>query len=537
MKATFRHVIIVLFSIVLFSNCAKRGTPSGGPKDSIPPIIVRSSPENFTTQFSGDEIRIYFDEYIKLKDIQQNLIISPPLKYTPVITPLSTSKILKIKILDTLKENTTYSFNFGKSIVDNNEENEFEYYKYIFSTGDYIDSLTVTGQIKDAYLAKPDKPTTILLYERTESFMDSIIFSEKPTYITTTRDSTQQFELSNLKEGNYLLIALQEEVNNYIFEPKKDKIGFIDGVVSTPNDSSYVLSLFKEIPTYKIARPSHVSKNKIIFGYEGDATQMKLEPLTELPSDFSYTTYWDSKSDTLNYFFKPAFDLEQTDTLLYLAKNRLVEDTLIVKLKDLFADSLQIDKLGSTIVVPNDTLQIQVNNPIVAIDPEKIAIMDKDSVTVAFTTSLDKKYNLVNIVYPKTEAQQYQIELLPNAITDFFENTNDTLNFGARTLELSDYGELGMKLLNVKQYPILVELVGSKYKVVASKYLTKAEDLYFNYVSPDQYYFRIIYDENENGIWDTGNFLTRQQAEEVVYFPKKIDIRSNFFINETFNLE
>ncbi|MBL4663928.1 MAG: Ig-like domain-containing protein [Flavobacteriaceae bacterium] len=537
MNATFRHVLIVLTTILLFSNCAKRGTPSGGPKDSIPPMIIRSSPENFTTHFTGDEIRIYFDEYIKLKDLQQNLIISPPLEYQPIITPLNTSKVLKIKILDTLKENTTYSFNFGKSIVDNNEENEFEYYKYIFSTGDYIDSLTVKGKIEDALLARPDKPTTILLYEITESFNDSIIYSEKPTYITTTRDSTQTFELTNLKEGNFLLIALQEEINNYTFEPKKDKIGFIDGVISTPNDSTYTLSLFKEIPTYKIARPSHASKHKIIFGYDGVGDAIELTPITELPSNFTSTVYWDSQTDSLNYYFKPAIDIEQTDTLYFLAKNKLVTDTLIVKMRDLFADSLLVSRVGATVMIPRDTLKLGSNNPIISINSEKIKVMDKDSVAIPFTTSLNKKYNIASILFPKTELQQYRIELLPEALIDYFENTNDTLNYGVRTLELSDYGELGMTLQNVEQYPIIVELVSSKYKVVASQYLTENAPLYFNYLSPDKYYFRVIFDENENGKWDTGSFLDKRQPETVIYFPKKIDIRSNFFINESFTLE
>jgi hypothetical protein len=500
-------------------------------------VIVRSFPENFTTNFTGDEIRIYFDEYIKLKDLQQNLIISPPLEYQPVITPISTSKVLKIKILDTLKENTTYSFNFGKSIVDNNEENEFEYYKYIFSTGSYIDSLTVKGTIEDAVLARPDKPTTVLLYEITESFTDSLIYSEKPTYITTTRDSTQTFELTNLKEGNYLLLALQEEINNYTFQPKKDKIGFVNGTISTPNDSSYSISVFKEIPEYKIARPSHASKNRIIFGYEGNADSLQLRPISKLPADFESKIYWDRRADTLNYYFKPALEIAETDTLLFLAKNRLVLDTLIVKMRDLFSDSLQFNRLSNSKLIPRDTLKLQANNPITAIDAEKISVMDKDSVSVAVTALLDEKYNTASILFDKKDEQIYRVEILPNAFTDYFENTNDTLNYGVRTSELSDYGELGITLQNVKTYPIIVELVSSKYEVVATRYLTENTPLYFNYLIPDQYYFRIIYDENENKTWDTGNFLIRLQPEKVIYFPRQLDIRSNFFINETFSLE
>jgi hypothetical protein len=134
-KHRLLYIPIILLFLLSFVDCAKKGTPSGGPRDTIPPVIVKSSPENYSTNFEGKEIEIRFDEYIKLKDIQKELIISPPMKFNPVITPLSTSKSLKIKLIDTLKPNTTYSFNFGNSIVDNNEENKFPYFKYVFFHG------------------------------------------------------------------------------------------------------------------------------------------------------------------------------------------------------------------------------------------------------------------------------------------------------------------------------------------------------------------------------------------------------------------
>ena len=131
MKGKFLYIIFLLLLSFSFVDCAKRGNPDGGPRDSIPPVIVRSVPENYTTNFKGKEIRIYFDEYIKLKNIQQQLIISPPLDNQPTIYPFNTSKYVRVVFNDTLKENTTYSINFGNSIVDNNEENPFEYYKYV----------------------------------------------------------------------------------------------------------------------------------------------------------------------------------------------------------------------------------------------------------------------------------------------------------------------------------------------------------------------------------------------------------------------
>jgi len=210
---------------------------------------------------------------------------------------------------------------------------------------------------------------------------------------------------------------------------------------------------------------------------------------------------------------------------------------LAVRMRDLFADSLDISRLGSTNAIPRDTLKFQLNNPLISLNAELIKVTNKDSMRIPATTWIDESYNIASIIFDKTDEQQYTIEILPNAFIDFFENTNDTLTYRMRTLEVSDYGELSMALVNVKKYPIIVELVDSNYKVVESRYLTENTPLYFNYLEPDQYYFRIIYDENLNKIWDTGIFLEKIQPEKVIYLPKQIEIRPNFYINETFTLD
>jgi uncharacterized protein (DUF2141 family) len=537
MKSTFWKFLVLFISILCFSQCAKKGTPSGGPKDTIPPIILKSNPENYNTQFTGDEIRIYFDENIKLKDLQQNLIISPPLKYQPVITPLTSSKVLKIKILDTLKENTTYAFNFGTSITDNNEGNEFEYFKYVFSTGDYIDSLTVKGTINDVLLPFPDKKTTVMLYEISEMFKDSIIFSEKPTYITTTKVKDASFELTNLKDGTYLLLALQEETSNYTFQPKKDKIAFLENYITVPADTSYNLTLFKEIPDYKMTRPSHISKNKIDFGFEGTIDSLTITPITNLPEDFTSQILRDKQKDTLHYWFKPAINIEEQDTLRFLASRKGQLDTLVVKMRDLFADSLEIGKLSGNIITPKDSIKIGANTPLLSVNAEKIKVMDKDSVTYEAAVFLDKVKNEASLIFPKKDDNSYRITVLPEAIQDFFSTTNDTLKFAVKTNPISDYGTLRFSLQNIKEFPVLVELVNDTFKVVSSEYLTENKDVYFDYLTPNKYYLRIVYDTNKNKQWDTGSFLMKIQPEKVVYYPKQIEVRSNWDVNEVFILE
>ncbi|GAB5398632.1 MAG: Ig-like domain-containing protein [Aureisphaera sp.] len=503
-------------------------------------MIIKSNPENYTTLFDGNEIRIYFDEYIKLKDLQQNLIISPPLKYQPEITPLSTSKVLKIKILDTLRENTTYSFNFGKSIVDNNEENSFDYFKYVFSTGDFIDSLTVKGTVKDALLLKSEDPVTVMLYERNENFGDSIVYKEKPTYITTTRDTTYAFEITNIKEADFLMVALQESLNDYIFQPKTDKIGYLEEVVSTPTDSSYLIKMFKELPEYRMARPKYPSKQRIMFGYEGNVDSLAINPLFTAPEGYEYTTYWESRTDTLNYFFKPSFDLEVTDTLLFMANNRGQLDTLTVVMKDLYQDSLKISKLSPGTLILRDSVQLKGNNPLVDFDVEKVTVLDKDSTQIPVTTYIDTQYNVASMIFDKQEDQLYNIQILPEAFTDFYGNKSlDTLGYNFRTQTEADYGTITFTLQNANSFPILVELVDTKFKVIRKNYVTSAEDppSFFDYLEPDNYYIRIIYDMNSNGKWDTGNYLQKLQPEEVIYYPKPIEVRANWSLPETFILD
>tara|TARA_R110002049_G_scaffold80597_5_gene205018 strand:- start:368 stop:1972 length:1605 start_codon:yes stop_codon:yes gene_type:complete len=534
MKHRLLYIPIVLLFLLSFTDCAKKGNPSGGIKDSIPPVIVKSNPENYSINFSENEIRIYFDEYIKLKDLQKELIVSPPLKYPPTITPLSTSKVLKIKIDDTLKENTTYSFNFGNSIVDNNEENAFKYFKYVFSTGSYIDSLNLKGNIRDALLPKPEGPSTVLLYEVNENFQDSLIYSEKPTYITTTTDSIGSFELTNLKEGNYLLLALKEKSNDYTFQPKDDKIAFADRVISLPTDSTYTLTLFKETPDYKIARPSLIAKNHIVFGYEGEGDSLKVSISSQTPNTYKSKTYRDRLKDTLHYWFKPALE---NDSLVFIAKNKLYIDTLNVRMRDLYKDSLSAQIINPKALTPNDTLEIQVNTPIVTIDSEKLFVMDKDSVAVTASMSYTEETNVVKIAFPKKEEQNYSVQLLPGAFTDFYDKENDTISHIVRTRAASDYGTIELTLQNANEFPLIVQLVDAKFNVVSEEHISENRKVNFEHIIPAFYYIRIIYDQNSNQQWDTGSFLQRTAPEKIVYYPSKIEVRANWSLKETFILK
>lgn len=531
----FIRVLLFILSIVFLAECAKRGRPEGGPKDENAPIMVIAKPPHFTTNFREKEIKIYFDEYIKLKDIQTQLVVSPPLKYQPDITPQGTpSKYISIKILDTLKSNTTYTFNFGESVIDNTEGNILHNFKYIFSTGDIIDSLKVNGTVKDAFEREADKNITVMLYEFTKEFTDSIIYKEKPLYVANTLDTTA-WEITNIKEGKYLLVGLKDIAKNYLFNPKNDKIGFVKEVISVPKDTSYILSLFEESLPFKLQRAAEVKKNKMLIGYEGEADSIKIEPLFG-PDDFESITLFEKAKDTANVWFKGSV----ADSLLFRVKTGNVIDTAKVKFRSKEVDSLQISINAKGVLNLGDRIKIAGNIPLQSIDTSKVYFVDKDTLEVPYTYQLkrEKTEVFVEMDFDKKYNDRYNLTLYPDAVMDFLGNANkDTLNFNFTTKKPTDYGNLYLTLQNVKSYPIIVQLITEKGELIEEIYATEQQEYNFTNLPPTKYLVRVIYDDNKNKKWDAGNFLQKIQPEKVIYYPTVLDIRANWDMSETFLLE
>ncbi len=530
---TILWVLIALLTIV---NCAKRGSPTGGPKDEDPPKLTGAEPTLFSTQFDGKKIRITFDEYVKLKDLQKQLIISPPLDPGAYnVTPQgAASKYIDIKITDTLQENTTYTFNFGQSIVDNNEDNPYEYFKYVFSTGDYIDSLSVRGMVKDALNRNPDQFVSVMLYRVDSTYTDSIIYKQKPTYITNTLDSVTTFDISNVNEGKYLLVAIRDEATNFRFDQNTDKIGYHKEFITLPTDSLYELTMFKEAVNFEFGRPSHAAGNRITFGHTGDPEGMAVELISPKPDNYEAILLKDPSKDSLNYWFKPF----EADSLLFKVSKDTLSKAYTLKLRKLPEDSLQISLNQPRTLSLHEKLYIVGNTPITTIRKEMMSLIDKDSTAIDFNAVLDEEKNQVLVDFQPKYSQRYQLRLLPEAIKDLYGTVNDTLLFGLSTKSPSDLGNMQLQLVNVNFYPIIIQVTNDKGDVIREEYVTEARPEYiFDGIEPGKYYIRIVDDANKNGKWDTGNFLKRTQPERVRYHQGVIDLRANWELNETFTLQ
>ena len=536
MKGLKTRILLTVVLLVTLVNCAKKGSITGGEEDVTPPKFIKASPPNFSTNFKAKEIKIYFDEYIKLKEPQKQILISPPMDPSPIITPLGTaSKYIKIKFTDTLLENTTYSINFGESVVDNNEENPNPFFKYVFSTGNQLDSLKLKGFISDAVSKETERFIAVMLYEVDSTYTDSLVYNEVPRYVTSTLDSVD-FSLENLKSGTYKLIALKDKSSNFTYQPKQDKIGFYNELITIPTDTNKVheVKLFKEILDFEAKKPKQVSKYHLQFGYDGLGDSMKIKMLSDAPEGFEARILKDTKKDTLHYWYKPFFE---ADSLIFeITNSKNYSDTLVARYKDQKPDSLVLNTLKSGTLKLEEDFIIESNTPLVKINDTLITLFDKDSTAVAFNTSIDRIKNQAILKFKKTEENNYSLMLLPEALTDFYENVNDTLIYNPQTTKYSEYGKMFLTLVNVANYPVIIQLTDDKGVVLVEKSVTSTKETVFSELEPRTYFLRVVDDRNENGIWDTGNFLKGLQPEGVSHFPKGIEVRANWEIKQSFTL-
>ena len=533
-RRVLSSIFILLIALSLF-QCARRGRPSGGPRDETPPVLVKAEPPNESIEFSGQSFKLYFDEYVQLKNIDQQLIVSPPLKYQVEISPsLRASKAIEVIIADTLQENTTYAFNFGQSIEDYNEGNPLPFFRYVFSTGSVLDSLSLKGTVKDAFMPEPESFISVMLYRRDSSYTDSAVYKKPPSYITSTMDSLKVFELKNLRAGTYEVIALKDNNNNNLFDPLVDQIGFLDQPVELPKDSFVSLKTFFEHPAFSLAFPKLESNNRISMGYFGTPEEIELNSLNKLNEEAEFRLLREGDKDTLNYWFKNL----KADSLLLKVEEKASGfiDTLTIKLRAMDSDSLVLKSLSQKNKELTDPFFINATTPLEEVDPTKISIIDKDTLNIDFDAQINTIKNQLVLDFEKQLENRYSIYLLPGAVQDFYQNTNDSLNYSLSVKKLEYYGTLNLLLTRLTEKPIIIELLSEDLKLQRRLVHPKENNLRFEYLEPMTYYIRVILDADNNGKWDPGAYLTKRKAELVFYYQELIDVRSNWDIQQDLQL-
>lgn len=549
--------------ITIFHGCAKQTSPTGGPKDETPPSLLKSSPDHGQTNFKGNTLELTFDELIQLNNPREQLLITPALQ-KKVDAVAKKNKVI-VTFNEKLQENTTYNINFRESIQDLNERNPTQA-KLAFSTGEYIDSLSISGTVKDHLLDIPNKGFTVALTYASDTFN---IFKHKALWLTQT-SKEGNFSIENLKPGNYFIYAFDDKNKNLTVDSKSERYGVIYENISLQQkiDSVNITTYKLDASNFKVitARPTFnyflirfskgVSDFDIINSGSSDKLYKSIEP--DNASIKIYNTF--PITDSLQIQIKGIDSLQNTcDTLIYLKFNKK-EST-----KDKFSHKLESNTLSETNSLLTTVLTF--SKPILLLQADSIYI-NLDSTTVIRYTNTDASWNntLTKLTLQKkieinktennstlnekqqpkpnqsdakkitAEANSKQAAQTKKQITlpkgTFISVEGDTLSLiseAYKIIRIEDTGTLAVKVECNENF--IIQLIDRSGKVAAQSLNTKTHT-FFN-LPPDTYSLRLIIDKNKNGIWDAGNPFKKENPEPVVFYlnPKKdkqINLKANW---------
>lgn len=529
---------LVILNFILLS-CARVGSPVGGAKDSIPPKVISSNIDTARVNVPRDikELRIDFDEYITLRDINKQLIISPPLKkMTKIIPSGMANKYLLIKWEDTLQANTTYNFNFGNSIVDNNEGNALPYYNFAFSTGEKIDDLYISGELESLIEDRKKNPEESNLVVGLYQEKDTMNYRQKPYYITKA-DPDGYFELNYLSPGNYHIIAFDDENSNSVYDPGKENIGFLKEKVSLDkNISGLKINLFPSRKMQKYVEMKETAGG-ILMTFEGNPENVKVFSINEKLQDYKVTHT--PKSDSITIWFdakKQNIGIESSENLKFSYDDGKKQDTVSVFYRYNARNEMSISNAKGNLLPPNQDFVISSNYFIDRIQPEKWSLTS-DSIKQEFTAKIsDNNPYEIHIKSSFKEGKKYSLTVPKESISSFYETIAKSYRFDFESDKMENYGTFVLTITNAPSQKFWVQLLSENGTVAYSRY-GKENVLTLNSLKPGKYKLRILVDNNENGIWDSADFGKLEFAEDVYVFEKPVEIRPLWEVRETWDLK
>lgn len=584
--------------LLLLGSCANPVAPTGGPKDITPPEVTHTDPADRSVNFGGKNIVLSFNEFVTLKDINNQLIVSPPLKEFPTFQSRGKSVVMKFK--EPWLDQTTYNIFFGDAINDITEGNILAGYKFTFSTGPVLDSMKIEGKLINAFTLAPVAHAFVVLYD---TIYDSVPYKQMPYYVTKT-NMQGEFELSNVRDMDYMLFALTDMNANYLYDIPGEEIAFSDTLVHPWSDAVK--------PDTQVSDSTHVStdslrgrsqsKNDILKvqnngkndtismddKVKADSSRVvfkqkhyiQLVQFKEVDSTQSLMKAQLVKDNVLTFSFK--LPLKNPDFELLSSKygqppitgSNRIGDTLTMWLPGYTADSifLKISDRGKVIdtvemavkvraktikknvapstpflTIKNNTqsgrlkpplpLQLTFADPITYYQPEDI-ILCQDSLKIKPTSIAftDSLKTRLVIRYPWKEGIRYSISIPDSTFRDIFDLANDSLYVSFMGTKEEETSKLTLKIDTPGPGHYLIQLLDSKEKVLEQQSVSDDSDVEFKYLTPGKYKVKAIEDKNGNGYWDTGNYLQKKFPERVTYFTKELELRANWTNEETWSI-
>jgi len=528
-------LLLLFFTLLLFGRCASIGAgPQGGPKDTIPPKIISLNPKNLTRNFAAKKIVIQFDEYFKLVDQQKQFSISPDVDVLPVLKVKN--KSLEITLPDTLEKNTTYTLNFGKGIADVNEANVLKNFSYVFATGPELDSLSISGNIKDAQTGKPVFEAVAFVFPLARD----TLFGKKKASVYALTDSSGNYRINNLRADTYKIYVLKEQGSDKIYQQSSDEIGFVKDPLVLKRDTQNVnMILFKEeAKVFRVNDRRINADGSIMLSFNQHLKNPGITIMEPKNIDAGKIVKFNKTTDSVKIWL--------TDMSFDSTKVSITEDGKLlqtVKLnrgkKDTYTRPvLPTDNIEASLLNPNKPLQLTFGIPITGVDPSKITLMEDSVVMKDFTVTKDSLELLsYNFNFPWRANTQYDIKFAPGAFTAIFDAKNKEFTKKFQLAKRDDYGTLAVKIVVPepnKQY--LLEITNEAKAIVNTLVVARDTTVKFANYRAGKYFIRIIYDANKNGKWDTGDVKAGIQPEKIWNESKELSIRANWDRNETITL-
>jgi uncharacterized protein (DUF2141 family) len=526
---------LIFFNFLLFVGCASIGAgPQGGPKDKTPPKILSVTPKNLTKNFAAKKIVIQFDEYFKLVDQQKQFSISPDVEVMPVLKVKN--KSLEITLPDTLEKNTTYTLNFGKGIADVNEGNVLKRFSYVFATGPDLDSLSISGNIKDSQTGKPVIEGVAFVFPLARDNL----FGKKKASIYALTDSSGNYRINNLRADTYKVYALKEQGSDKIYQQSSDEIGFVKDPLILKRDTQKVdMLIFKE--EAKVFRVNDRRLNpdgSIMMAFNQRLRNPEITVIEPKNIDAGKIVKFNTTKDSVKIWLT---DLSFDSTKVSITDNGKLLQTLKFTRgkKDTYVRSvLPTDNIESNLLNPNKPLQLNFGIPITAVDPSKITLMEDSVVKEDFTITKDSlDFLSYNFNYPFRPNNIYEIKFAAGSFTAIFNAKNKEFTKKFQLAKKDDYGTLVVKIVVPepdKQY--IVEVINEAKAIVNTLVVARDTTVKFANYRAGRYFIRIIYDTNKNGKWDTGDVKAGIQPEKIWNETKELSIRANWDRNETISL-
>jgi hypothetical protein len=533
-QVNYYNFLLYLITILVLFGCAAQQPPQGGPRDLTPPKLVKAVPANKTRNFAAKEIDLQFDEFIKLTNQYQEISMSPAMEKLPEYN--SNKRDLKIKFKDTLQKNTTYVINFGKSIQDVNESNVLKNFTYVFSTGPHIDSLSITGSVTNTLTQEKEKDVTVMLFPLKQ---DTLFGKKKPSVYATT-DSSGNFSLNNLHENDYRIYALKEAAPNKIFDNDQELIAFLKNPIHLKSDTSNIqLNLFKQLPEkFRFSEKRFDTDGKMVFVFNKALNNPSIKIIYPADLNRQKQVEFSKTKDTASvYLHNMNFDSVR---VVVFDNNKPVDTTSLLKgKKETFQRTLtfQYNINGNNLLKPRNDLILTASLPIENFDNSRVTL-NEDSIAVAVSDYTIQKdtgnFKKLAVKYRWRQGSKYEIILNESAFTSIYSDKNKRLSKRFQVDKTENYSSLTVKVTvppdTSKAY--VVELLNEQKVVLQSNPIRNSTSVVYNNYLTGKYLIRVIYDENRNGRWDSGNVRQKRQPENIWVSDKVIALRPNWEAEE-----